>query len=343
MPNYRIYGILSITGKSIRRLSVLNPLTIHRKGQRSKSIFALSLVCFFWGTTWVASKIGVSHMPALQMAAIRQLVAGLLFVGFFLYRRLPLPKGKEWLTILVLSFLNFVLSNSFTAWGIQYIPSGLGSIIGATFPLWLVVIGLFGKSTRLPFKALLGFLLGFSGICIIFYEHLSDFLQPGFRLGIFLSVFATLTWAFGTIYTKKEAAGFNPYFSLGLQMLISGTILLFTTKSLSLAGVPAFIPIAEIPWQAWMAILYLVVFGSIVAFGAYLYALQNLSTEQTSVYAYINPVVAIILGAIIFHEDLSFFIAIGGAVTLLGVFLVNRGLRTPVRRKADAASSAGKK
>ncbi|RYY56148.1 MAG: drug/metabolite-transporting permease [Chitinophagaceae bacterium] len=310
------------------RLSVLNPLTIHRKEQRSKSIFALALVCFFWGTTWVASKVGVSHMPALQMAAIRQLIAGLLFTVYFLSRKAALPTRGEWGAIVVLTFLNFVISNSFTAWGIQYIPSGLGSIIGATFPLWLVVIGLFSSKARLPKKALLGFLLGFAGICVIFYDHLDELFDPGFQFGIFLSVFATLTWAFGTIYTKRQAASFNPYFSLGLQMLISGTILLFTTKSLSNAGLPVFLPIAEIPWQAWMAILYLVVFGSIVAFGAYLYALQNLSTEQTSIYAYINPVVAILLGSVIFDESLTVYIASGGAVTLLGVYLVNRALKS---------------
>jgi len=328
MQNYRIYRILNQTGNSFRRLSVLNPLTIHRKGQRSKSIFALALVCFFWGTTWVASKVGVSHMPALQMAAIRQLIAGLLFTGYFLYRRMPLPTRGEWGAILVLAVLNFVVSNSFTAWGIQYIPSGLGSIIGATFPLWLVVIGLFSARARLPRQALLGFVLGFAGICVIFYDHLDELFRPDFQFGIFLSVFATLTWAFGTIYTKRQATGFNPYFSLGLQMLISGTILLFTTRSLSNAGLPVFLPLAEIPWQAWMAIMYLVIFGSVVAFGAYLYALQNLSAEQTSIYAYVNPVVAILLGAVIFGEQLTVYIAAGGSITLLGVYLVNRALKS---------------
>ncbi|MET0638314.1 MAG: EamA family transporter [Chitinophagaceae bacterium] len=330
MENFGLYRILTQTGRSFKRLSVLNPLTIHKKGQRSKSIFALSLVCFFWGTTWVASKVGVSYMPALQLAGIRQLIAGLLFVGFFLYRKAPLPTRREWISILVLSFLNFVLSNSFTAWGIQYIPSGLGSIIGATFPLWLVVLGLFSSRSRLPRKALLGFFLGFGGICIIFYEHLNELFQPAFRFGIFLSVFATLTWAFGTLYTKKQAAGFNPYFSLGFQMLISGTLLLVVTKALSLSGLPSFIPFGQIPWQSWLSILYLVIFGSIVAFGAYLYALQNLSTEQTSIYAYINPVVAILFGALIFNEELTILVALGGAVTLLGVYLVNRALKTPV-------------
>jgi len=327
MQRYQLYRILKRTGRSFQGLSALNPLTIHRKGKRAKAIFALGLVCFFWGTTWVASKVGVSYMPALQLAGIRQVIAGLLFVAFFLHRRVPLPKGKDWITILVLSFLNFVISNSFTAWGIQYIPSGLGSIIGATFPLWLVLIGLLTTRARLPRKAILGFVLGFGGVCIIFYEHLDELFQADFRFGIFLSVFATIMWAFGALYTKKQAANFNPYFSLGIQMLISGSLLLVITKTLNNAGLPTFIPFEQIPWQSWLSILYLVVFGSIVAFGAYLYALQNLSAEQTSLYAYVNPIVAILFGFIIFDEALTLFIAAGGLVTLLGVYLVNKALR----------------
>jgi drug/metabolite transporter (DMT)-like permease len=138
---------------------------------------------------------------------------------------------------------------------------------------------------------------------------------------------ATWTWAFGSIYTKKEAARFNPYFSLGLQMLISGLTLFFLTKAIDTPSNDYFISLADIPWKAWASILYLLIFGSIISFIAYLYALQNLPAEQTSIYAYINPIVAILLGWLIFQEQLTIFIAIGGLVTLLGVFMVNRAFK----------------
>jgi drug/metabolite transporter (DMT)-like permease len=162
-------------------------------------------------------------------------------------------------------------------------------------------------------------LLGFAGICVIFYEHLYDFLNPQFRLGIFLSLASTWSWAFGTIYTKKHATGFNPYFSLGLQMLFSGSLLLAGTYATGTN-----IPVTEIPWQSWAAIGYLVLFGSVVAFAAYLYMLQNLPTEQASIYSYINPVVAVLLGWILFGEILTPFIIAGALITLYGVYLVNR-------------------
>lgn len=324
MVNFRfdIYRVLSHTSDSIKQLSVLNPLTIHRKGRKAKAVFALALVCFFWGTTWIAAKEGVRHMPALQMAGMRQLFGGLCFLLFFLYKGERWPKGREWGPILVLSFLNFLLSNGLSTWGVKYISAGLGAIMGAIFPLWLVIIGLFTDGNRMPRKAIIGMTLGFAGVCIVFYEHLGDFLKPDFLLGILLSLVATWSWAFGTLYTKKHAAGFNPYFSLGLQMVISAIALITLTQTTSIG-----IPFKEIPWQSWAAMGYLVLFGSLISFIAYIYALRNLPTEQVSIYAYINPIVAVLLGAAIFSEKLTLFIAVGGIVTLLGVYLVNRAFK----------------
>ena len=325
MARFDIYTTLSRSGDAIKSLSLYNPLYIRKKGTRVKAIFALAMVCFLWGTTWIASKEGVRHMPAaasLQMVGIRQFIGGFCYVMYFLAKGTPLPKGKEWIPIIVLSFLNFMISNGLATWGVKYISAGLGAIMGSIFPLWLVIIGLFTASGRIPSKAIFGLLLGFAGVCIIFYDHLHDFLNPEFRLGILFSLIATWTWAFGTIYTKKHALNFNPYFSLGLQMAISGLVLITFTKVTGNA-----IPLLKIPWQSWVAISYLVIFGSIISFIAYLYALQNLPTAQVSIYAYINPVVAVLLSWMIFHESLTIFIVLGGAVTLFGVYVVNQAYK----------------
>ncbi len=324
-------NFISPAGKSLKKISAFNPLTIHKKGTRAKAIFALALVCLLWGTTWIASKEGVRYMPPLQMAGIRQFIGGLCYVLFFVAKGERWPQGKEWQSIFVLSFLSFLVANGLSTWALKYISSGLAAIIGAIFPLWLVVIGLFSAKAKMPGKAIFGLLLGFGGVCIIFYEHLQDFLTGDFRFGILLSLAATWAWAFGTIYTKKHAANFNPYFSIGLQMVISGITL--TTISYSATDT---IPIAAIPWQSWAAIAYLVIFGSVISFIAYLYALQNLSTEQASLYAYINPIVAVLLGWMIFSEKLTMFIAMGGLVTLLGVYLVNKAYKVRATTMPEA-------
>ena len=333
MPLFDFNKTLSQSTDALKSLSALNPLTLHKKGTRAKAIFALSLVCILWGTTWLASKQGVMYIPdAIQMAGIRQFLGGICYVGFFLYKRIPLPKGKEWIPIIVLSFLNFMISNGLSTLALQYkISAGLGAIIGAIFPLWIVIIGLFVSKEKMPVIAIIGLLLGFGGVCVIFYDHLNEFLDPQFRWGILLSVIATWTWAIATLYTKRQAVKFNPYFGLGLQMVISGIVL----YSFSAATGKA-VALTSIPWQSWAAIAYLVIFGSLIAFVCYLYALQNLPTEQASIYAYINPIVAVVLGSIIFDEKLTVYLAIGGLVTLLGVYLVNRAYKITSAEQPEA-------
>ena len=252
---------------------------------------------------------------------MRQFIGGILYVGFFLYKKTPWPKGKQWKSILILSVLNFVLSNGLSTWGVKYISSGLGAIIGALVPLWVVIISLF-SGERLARLAIFGLIVSFGGVCVIFYDHLSDFLLPDFRFGIFISIISTLTWAFGSLYTKKKAASFNPYFSLGLQMFISSIILFAFTGATGTA-----VPLDTIPAISWWAIGYLVIVGSILTFTAFIYSLQHLPAHISTIYAYINPIVAVLLGTIIFNESLTFPIIIGGSITLIGLYVVNQSLR----------------
>lgn len=318
-----LYGILVRSAqRSKETLEVFNPFHYYKQDTRGKAILALAAVCVFWGMTWVASKIGVKHMPSLQFAGIRQCIAGLIYVGYFLIRGEKLPQGKQWRSVLVLSLLNFMMSNGLSTWGVQYISAGMGAIMGAIFPLWLVIIGLFSNRRKIPNKAILGLLLGFGGVCTIFYEHMHDFLQPDFRFGIALSLIATWTWAFATLYTKAEALTFNPYFSLGLQMLISGITLYVIS-----AWTGHSIPITQVSWEAWSSIAFLITFGSLIAFICYLYALQNLPIEQTSIYAYVNPIVAACCGWLYFNDRITFFLILGTAITLFGVYLVNQSFR----------------
>jgi drug/metabolite transporter (DMT)-like permease len=284
-------------------------------------ILALCWVSFFWGTTWLASKEGVKHMPALQLATIRQFLGGILYVGYFLLKKQPWPKGKQWRTILILAFLNFVCSNGLSTWGVKYMSSGLGAIISALFPIWIIIINFF-NGQKIAKMALIGILISFGGVCVIFMDYISDFLRPDFQFGIILMTASTITWAFGILETKKKASSFNPYFSLGLQMLISSVFLFGITEA---AGIN--IPLSEIPLPSLWSIVYLVLIGSVLTFIAFIYSLQHLPTEISSIYVYINPIVAMILGSFIFGETLTQAIAIGTIVTLTGLYLVNKTIR----------------
>jgi drug/metabolite transporter (DMT)-like permease len=283
----------------------------------SLPVWALAWVSVAWGSTWIASKIGIQQVPALQLCAMRQVCAGLIWISFFIIKKHPFPRGAQWRSIFLLSLLNFFFSNALSTWGIHYISAGLGAILGSVFPLWIVII-YFLRKHKIALLAIAGMLLGFSGVCIIFYDHLKDFIVPGFRIGIVLSVIATITWAIGSVYTKKQVDDFNPYFGLGLQMLISGILLSGVSK---LTGQT--VAFSAITANSWLALTYLILVGSIATFAAYVYTLKHLPIAIASVYAYINPVVAVLLGIYLFKEKVSVGILTGGAVILAGVYMVN--------------------
>ena len=295
---------------------------------KSKAYFALFLTSIIWGTTWVTSKIGIQGIHPLFFAGIRQLLGGICFLLFFATRKkTKLPTPKEWGYLLMMAVLLFVISNGFTIWGIKYINSGLGAIIGALFPLFVAIIEwVIGEKDRPNTISTIGLILGITGVAIIFYEHLSDFGNADFRFGILLSVTACFTWAIGTIITTRKWVKMDPYYALGWQMFIAGSILNAICYFQGLT-----IPFAQVTMQTWISIAYMVFFASVIAFVAFLYTLHHLPTTLASVYAYVNPVVAVILGHFVLDENWSLSLLFGAIVTLLGVYLVNSGFRKYIR------------
>lgn len=312
-----------IISDAINGLLFYLPEKIRQQSTNFKALAALAIVSIVWGTTWVVSKQGVMQMPALQMAGLRQIIGGGCYLAYYLTKKYPLPGKQEFIPLVILSILNFVLSNGLSTWGVKYISAGLGAIIGAIFPLWIVIAGMISHRSKPPNLALLGLITGFAGICIVFYRHLGDFLNPDFRLGILLSLAATWSWAIGTIYTKRHARIFNPYFGLGFQMMLGGLLLSFISATTD----PGHMPLSEVPRISWFAIFYLVIFGSLIGFICYVYALQHLPTTQTTIYAYVNPIVALLTGALVLGESLSPAIMGGCMVTLTGIYMVNNSYR----------------
>lgn len=278
-----------------------------------------------WGTTWVASKIAVSQMPAFQMASIRQFLGGICFVLFFmLYKKLPLPTAKQFLLLLIMSLLMFVGANGLSTWSLQYIPTGLSSLIGALYPLSVVIIEmLFFKNRNVSLLTFVGLLLGIVGIGIVFYENAFQGTRPpGFFLGVLLSFIAMLTWSAGTLIIARNKLKINPYYATGWQMLISAAIM-FAIAVISNDT----IPVSQISGKAWLALAHLVISGSLITFAAFIYSMKKLPPALFSLYAYFNPLVAIVTAGLLLGEKLNIHILWGAIVTLLGVFLVNYSIR----------------
>lgn len=299
---------------------------MNKANNRTGGYIALATTSIVWGTTWVASKIAVAQVPAFQMASIRQFLGGICLVLFFmLYKKLPLPGAKQFGMLFILSVLMFVGANGLSTWSLQYIPTGLSSLIGALYPLSVVIIEMiFFKNRNVTPLTFAGLLLGILGIGIVFYENAFHGVRPaGFLLGVLLSFIAMLAWSAGTLIIARNRVPMNPYYATGWQMLISAAIMfgfaIFSNNT---------IPLGDISSKSWLAIAHLVIFGSLITFAAFIYSMKKLPPALFSLYAYFNPLVAIVTAGLLLKEKMNLNILWGAIVTLLGVFLVNYSIRS---------------
>ena len=261
-------------------------------------------------------------------------MGGILYVLFFLFfKKQPLPTLKQlaWLTFM--GILMFVSSNGIATLALKYISSGLGALIAALYPLCVVLIeAIFYKNKNITLLTFAGILLGIGGIAVVFYDNAFHNQTEGYILGVILSLIAMITWSVATIFIARKKADINPYYATGWQMLTSSAILFLIVI---ITG--DHIPIATIPMQTWGALAYLVIAGSIFTFVAFIYSMKHLQPAIASLYAYINPIVAILVGSLVVNEKLTFNILIGSLITLTGVYLVNKSMKQkPALADADA-------
>lgn len=299
------------------------PLHQIKPSSKKKAYFALAATSLIWGTTWVASRIGVQHVPGLQLSYIRQFIAGTILLAFFFIKGEKLPTWPQFRWLFVLSIFMFVLANGLSTWSVKYISSGLASLISALYPLCVVIIEMvFLKKNNNTPLTFIGLLIGIAGVAVVFYENAFHTQPDGYGLGVLLGVIAMIGWSIGTIFIARNKYQMNPYYAVGWQMFISSFIIFIMSRATGQS-----IPISEIPYQAWTAIAYLISMGSVIAFIAFIYSIKYLPPAVSSLYAYINPIVAMITGSILLSEPLTVNLLIGACITLVGVYLVNYSIK----------------
>ncbi len=181
-----------------------------KQSPKAPAYLALGLVSILWGTTFLASHIGVKHLHGIMLSGVRMAVAGLLLTGYFFIKGERLPSKDILWRIFVIGILMLFGSNGLLTWSMQYIPSGLGAIIAATVPIWVTVFSFFlVKRVRIAPLLIVGMVVGLAGVAGIFYNYLSDLLNPDFRFGIFLAFIACLFWALGSVLTAKWTLKIN--------------------------------------------------------------------------------------------------------------------------------------
>ena len=290
------------------------------KKEISRAYIALAIVSFFWGTTYIASRIGAQHMPGLFVSGVRQFSSGLIMVSFFLLKSYKLPTWSDMRKISLQGILLLCVANGLLTWSLEYISSGLASIIAALVPLFVALFSIWlSKCAKITRWMIFGLVTGLAGVITIFYDYLGEFADRSFIVGVMMALFATVAWAFGSVYTSKQKISVDLLFSVGLQMLIAGSVMLIICF-----GSGKYINLADAGHATWYALLYLVVFGSLLAYSAYVIAINKLPPTLVSVYAYINPIVAVTLGWLLLQEKMNMNMISGTIITLGGIYVVNR-------------------
>jgi drug/metabolite transporter (DMT)-like permease len=299
---------------------VLLNKTSEMKKEISRAYIALAIVSFFWGTTYIASRIGAQHMPGLFMAGIRQFSSGLILVGFFMAKGYSLPSKEIMRKISIQGIFLLCFANGLLTWSLEYISSGLAAIIAALVPLFVTIFSIWlSQCTKVSRLMILGMIIGLGGVVTIFSDYLGQIHNRSFVFGVVLALLSTLSWSFGTVYSSKQKLSIDILFGVGLQMLFAGIVILVVC---GLTG--KYVNLADTGHASWFALLYLIFFGSLLAYSAYAFAISKLPPAQVSIYAYINPIVAVGLGWLLLQEKMNANMLLGTVITLGGVWLVNR-------------------
>lgn len=286
---------------------------------------ALFCVSFFWGTTYLAVRIAVQTIPVLYIVGLRHFMAGMILFGYLLMsKKLEIPSKKRMMHNILTASLMLVLGNGLTAYGELTVSSGLTALLTTLSPLLVMFINLLSGKEKMSLKIISGVILGLLGMVLIFFNSLSQLIDPQYRTGIISILLAISCWSLGTVYAKssKKENG-NILLDLCIQMLFAGIGLL-------IAGLLFHIPFDISSWKTSniLAIFYLTFFGSIAGYISYLYALSKLPSTSVSVFTYFNVVVALFLGWLILDEKITSRLIFATILILAGVLLANYRKKT---------------
>lgn len=307
------------------------------KGQppKSKLLLAFAAVYVLWGSTYLAIRFGVETIPPFMMAGMRFAVAGLLLYAWARLRGAPRPSGKEWRSAAVIGLLLLFVANGGVTWAEQRVPSGIAALLAATVPLWIVILDwtLHGGARPRPGVAA-GLTVGFAGVLMLVGpdQLLGD--RRFDMAGIGVLLVAAVSWATGSLYSRRAVLPASPLLATSMEML-SGAAALFLLAGLT-GEFQRFNPQA-VSVRSWLSVAYLSVFGSIIGFSAYVWLLRVAHASRVATYAYVNPVIAIVLGWSLAGEAFTLQMLLAAGVIVLAVVLIissqSRGVQPVHDRK----------
>jgi drug/metabolite transporter (DMT)-like permease len=293
--------------------------------QSSKNFLAyiaLIIICIVWGTTYYALRVGVISFPPFLFSAIRQVATGLILISILeitgnLKVSLTQLRTQFFLGILLISFGNGIIG-----WSERYIPSGLAALIVSILPVYIAIINYLKniQSGKASPYTILGLILGSIGISLLFKDNFKDFSNTKYLAGMLLAFGACLAWAYGTIYSKQKVPKGHVLTNAALQMLFGGIGIFIMSLILD-----DYSELKHINPDSLWALGYLIIFGSVIAYTCYVYAIEKLPVGIVSLYAYINPFIALVLGYFLLNETITITTMFSLICVISAIYFINKG------------------
>jgi drug/metabolite transporter (DMT)-like permease len=293
-------------------------------------VAALATIYLIWGSTYLGMEIAIESLPPLLMSSLRFLIAGSIL--FALFRPRERPTRRQWLSAIVIGAFLLVGGNAMVALAQERIDTGVAALIVATIPLWFALFD-FALGRRLRTQAVVGVAIGFVGIALL--------VRPGGDidlLGAFICLLAPVSWAIGSLQARTAPLPSNLLLGSGMEMIAGGLLLAVVGF-----GAGERIDFGDVSGRSWLALAYLIAFGSIVAYSSYVWLLKVAPTELVGTYAYVNPVIAVSLGAVILDEAITAWVLLAGAAIVTSVVLIVRAqaAREPARAALEDTKEEG--
>src|SRR6202011_1705408 len=287
---------------------------------RLKTLLAFAIIYFVWGSTFLAIRVGVHEVPPFLLAATRFLVAGLVLYCWMIAQGERSPSAREWMSAFLLALLIFVFDYGLLFWAEQRVPSGIAAVMLATIPVFMALSEIiFLRTQRLTVRLVLAFVIGIGGVAVLMSRSLNLGGAPIDKVGAVALIVASISWSVSSALTRKLPLPPSKVMSSGAQMLAGGVFLALTAAALG-----------EFrnfhPWTisrgAWLSLLYLIVAGSIIGFTAYVWLIHHEPLTKVGTYAYVNPVVAVLVGYFLGGEALGLRTILGTLFVLISVVVI---------------------
>jgi drug/metabolite transporter (DMT)-like permease len=309
---------------------------------RARIWAALATVYVVWGSTYLGIDLAVRTIPPFLMASVRFLIAGALLYAWAIRRgdQTDRPTARHWLSAFLIAAPMLAIGNAAVGWAEQTLDTGTASLIIASVPLWMALLDRVFYAQRLARAVVLGLVIGFAGVGLL--------VAPGGASGAgsraaFVLVFSSLAWAIGSLYSRQAKLPQRPQVAAAMQML-AGSLMLTVVAAVS--GELGRVHPGAISLESWLGLAYLVAVGSLLGFTAYMWLLRAAPTSLVGTYAYVNPVVAVLLGTVLLGEPLTWRTLVGGGIIIASVALIvrtpRRGPRTAVESRPAAVAVRGR-